>query len=45
LFGLAFTVIGLRLLVLYFEAISGLTPTGLGPIGGGVLCLALAAVG
>jgi uncharacterized membrane protein len=41
LFGLAFTVIGLRLLILYFEAIGGLTATGLGLIGGGVLCLAL----
>lgn len=45
LFGVAFTVIGLRLLVLYFEAIGGLTATGLGLIGGGVLCLALAAIG
>jgi hypothetical protein len=45
LFGLAFTVIGLRLLVLYFEAIGGLTATGLGLIGGGVLCLVLAAIG
>jgi uncharacterized membrane protein len=45
LFGLAFSMIGLRLLVLYFEAIGGLTATGLGLIGGGVLCLALAAIG
>ncbi len=45
LFAVAFTVIGLRLLVLYFEAIGGLTATGLGLIGGGVLCLALAAIG
>ena len=45
LFGLAFTLIGLRLLILYFEAIGGLTATGFGLIGGGVLCLALAAVG
>jgi len=45
LFGLAFTLIGLRLLALYFEAIGGLTATGFGLIGGGVLCLALAAVG
>jgi uncharacterized membrane protein len=44
-FGFAFTMIGLRLLVLYFQAIGGLTATGLGLIGGGVLCLALAAVG
>ena len=45
LFGLVFTVIGLRLLILYFEAIGGLTATGLGLIGGGVLCLALTWVG
>ncbi len=45
LFGLAFTVIGLRLLVLYFEAIGGLTATGLGLLGGGILCLLLAAAG
>jgi len=45
LFGLAFAVIGLRLLILYFEAIGGLTATGLGLIGGGVLCLALAWLG
>jgi len=45
LFGLAFTVIGLRLLVLYFEAIGGLTATGLGLIGGGVLCLVLTWLG
>jgi uncharacterized membrane protein len=45
LFGLAFTVIGLRLLILYFEAIGDLTATGLGLIGGGVLCLALTWVG
>ncbi|MBS0525986.1 MAG: DUF2157 domain-containing protein [Proteobacteria bacterium] len=45
LFGLAFTMVGLRLLILYFEAIGGLTATGLGLIGGGVLCLLLAAIG
>lgn len=45
LLGLAFAVIGVRLLVLYFEAIGGLTATGLGLIGGGVLCLALAWLG
>ena len=45
LFGLAFTMVGLRLLILYFEAIGGLTATGLGLIGGGVLCLILAAAG
>ena len=44
-FGFAFTMIGLRLLVLYYEAIGGLTATGLGLLGGGVLCLVLAAVG
>jgi uncharacterized membrane protein len=44
-FGFAFTIIGLRLLVLYFQAIGGLTATGLGLIGGGVLCLSLAALG
>jgi uncharacterized membrane protein len=44
-FGLAFAVIGLRLLILYFEAIGGLTATGLGLIGGGVLCLALTWLG
>ncbi|SKA09995.1 Uncharacterized membrane protein [Enhydrobacter aerosaccus] len=45
LFGLAFTVIGLRLLVLYFQAIGGLTATGFGLIGGGLLCLALSWLG
>lgn len=45
LFGLAFTMVGVRLLILYFEAIGGLTATGLGLIGGGVLCLMLAAMG
>lgn len=45
LFGIAFTVIGLRLLILYFEAIGGLSATGLSLIGGGVLCLGLAYVG
>jgi len=45
LFGLAFAMIGVRLLILYFEAIGGLTATGLGLIGGGVLCLLLAAAG
>jgi uncharacterized membrane protein len=44
-FGFAFTMVGLRLLVLYFEAIGGLTATGFGLLGGGVLCLALAAAG
>jgi hypothetical protein len=39
------TVIGLRLLIVYFEAIGGLTATGLALIGGGVLLIALAAVG
>lgn len=45
LFGFAFAMVGLRLLVLYLEAIGGLTATGLGLIGGGVLCLVLAAIG
>ena len=45
LFGVAFTVIGLRLLVLYFEALGGLSATGLGLIGGGVLCLGLSWLG
>jgi uncharacterized membrane protein len=45
IFALAFTMVALRLLVLYFEALGGLTATGLGLIGGGVLCLALAAAG
>src|SRR5260221_425958 len=45
LFGLAFSVIGLRLLILYFQAIGGLSATGLGLIGGGALCLALAWAG
>ena len=45
LFGVAFTVIGFRLLILYFEAIGGLSATGLSLIGGGVLCLGLAYVG
>ena len=44
-FALAFTMIGLRLMILYFEAIGGLTQTGFGLIGGGVLCLMLAALG
>ena len=44
-FGFAFTMVGLRLLILYFEAIGGLTATGFGLLGGGVLCLALAAAG
>lgn len=45
LFGLAFAVIGLRLVILYLEAIGGLTATGFGLIGGGVLCLVLAWLG
>jgi hypothetical protein len=45
LFGTAFTIVGLRLLFLYFEAIGGLTATGFGLLGGGVLCLVLAAIG
>ena len=45
LFGISFAMIGVRLLVLYFEAIGGLTATGLGLLGGGVICLALAGIG
>ena len=45
LFGMAFTVIALRLVILYLEAIGGLTATGLGLIGGGVLCLLLTWLG
>lgn len=44
-FGFACTMVGLRLLVLYFEAIGGLTATGFGLLGGGVLCIVLAAIG
>jgi uncharacterized membrane protein len=44
-FGFAFTMVGLRLLILYFEAIGGLTATGFGLLGGGVLCIGLAAIG
>ena len=44
-FGFAFAMVGLRLLILYFEAIGGLTATGLGLLGGGVLCITLAAIG
>lgn len=45
LFGLCVTVVALRLLVIYFEAIGGLGATGLGLIGGGVLLIGLAAAG
>ena len=45
LFGTAFTIVGLRLLFLYFEAIGGLTATGFSLLGGGILCLLLAAAG
>jgi len=45
LFGLAFSAIGLRLLIFYFQAIGGLSATGLGLIGGGALCLGLAWAG
>jgi hypothetical protein len=45
LFALSFSMIGLRLLIVYFEAIDGLTATGLGLVGGGMLCLALATIG
>ena len=44
LFGLAFSMIGLRLLVLYFEAIGGLTARAR-PDRRRRACLALAAIG
>jgi uncharacterized membrane protein len=45
LFALAFAVIVVRVVIIYWEAFGGLLNTGLGLIGGGVLCLALAALG
>ncbi|HKV00462.1 MAG TPA: DUF2157 domain-containing protein [Vineibacter sp.] len=45
LFVLAFAVITVRVFVIYWEAFGGLLNTGLGLIGGGLLCLALAALG
>ena len=44
-FTAAFAVIGLRVFVFYWEVFGSLLSTGLGLIGGGVLCLALAALG
>lgn len=41
----SFAVITVRILVFYWEAFGGLLQTGLGLIAGGVLCLALAAIG
>ena len=45
LFVLAFAVITIRVFVIYWEAFGGLLNTGLGLIGGGLLCLAFAALG
>ena len=45
LFGLCVAVVAVRLLVIYFEAIGGLSATGLGLIGGGILMIGLAAAG
>jgi uncharacterized membrane protein len=45
LFAIAFAVIVVRVFVIYWEAFGGLLNTGLGLIGGGLLCLALAALG
>ena len=44
-FAAAFAVIALRVFVFYWEVFGSLLSTGLGLIGGGVLCLALAALG
>ena len=45
LFVLAFAIIAIRVFIFYWEALGGLLNTGLGLIGGGVLCLVLAALG
>jgi hypothetical protein len=45
LFVLSFAVIAIRVFILYWEAFGGLLNTGLGLIGGGLLCLAMAALG
>ena len=42
---LAFAVIAVRIFIIYWEAFGGLFNTGLGLIGGGLLCLAFAALG
>jgi hypothetical protein len=44
-FVLSFAIIAIRVFIFYWEALGGLLNTGLGLIGGGVLCLALAALG
>lgn len=44
-FAAAFVVIGLRIAMLYWEALGSLLSTGIGLIGGGLLCMALAALG
>ncbi len=45
LFVMAFAVITVRIFIIYWEAFGGLFNTGLGLIGGGLLCLGLAALG
>ncbi|HEX2889994.1 DUF2157 domain-containing protein [Vineibacter terrae] len=45
LFVMAFAVITVRIFIIYWEAFGGLFNTGLGLIGGGLLCLAFAALG
>ena len=45
LFAAAFAVIVIRVFIMYWEALGGLLNTGLGLIGGGLLCLGLAALG
>ena len=45
LFAAAFAVIAVRIFILYWEAFGGLLNTGMGLIGGGLLCLGLAAAG
>lgn len=45
LFIVCFAVIAIRILIFYWEAFGGLLQTGLGLIAGGILCLALAALG
>lgn len=44
-FGCAFGVIALRVFVLYWEVLGGLLSTGAGLLIGGVICIALAALG
>ncbi|MCW5882708.1 MAG: DUF2157 domain-containing protein [Anaerolineae bacterium] len=45
LFSLSFGVIVVRVFIIYWEEFGGLLNTGLGLIGGGLLCLALSALG